>query len=62
MAVDYLFTLEQFDGKNLTVQGGSHGGALAIITAALDNRVTGLVSFYPALCDLNGYLHNRAGG
>ncbi|MCD8165939.1 MAG: acetylxylan esterase [Bacteroides sp.] len=61
-AVDYLFTLEQFDGKNLAVQGGSQGGALAIVTAALDNRVTGLVSFYPALCDLNGYLHNRAGG
>ncbi len=61
-AVDYLFSLPQFDGENLAVWGGSQGGALAIITAALDNRVKHLVSLYPALCDLTGYLHGRAGG
>jgi len=61
-AIDYLFSMDKFDGKNLVVQGGSQGGALAIITASLDKRVTGLVSFYPALSDLTGYLHNRAGG
>ncbi|HCM21192.1 MAG TPA: acetylxylan esterase, partial [Porphyromonadaceae bacterium] len=41
---------------------GSQGGALSIVTAALDNRIKGLVAFYPALCDLTGYLHGRAGG
>lgn len=61
-AVDYLFSLPEFDGSNLVVWGGSQGGALAIVTAALDNRVKGLVSLYPALCDLTGYLHGRAGG
>ncbi|MCD7900394.1 MAG: acetylxylan esterase [Bacteroides sp.] len=61
-AVDYIFSMPEFDGENLVVQGGSQGGALAIVTAALDPRVKGLVSFYPALCDLNGYLHQRAGG
>lgn len=35
---------------------------MSIITAALDNRVKGLVSYYPALCDMVGYLHGRAGG
>ncbi len=61
-AVDYLYSLQQFDGANLAVWGGSQGGALAIVTAALDNRVKHLVSLYPALCDLTGYLHGRAGG
>ena len=54
--------MDEFDGENLIVYGGSQGGALAIVTAALDPRIKGLVSFYPALCDLNGYVHGRAGG
>lgn len=61
-AIDFIYTLPQFDGKNLIAYGGSQGGALAIVTTALDNRVKGVVSFYPALCDMTGYLHNRAGG
>jgi cephalosporin-C deacetylase-like acetyl esterase len=61
-AVDFLHSLPQFDGTNLGVSGGSQGGALAIITAALDNRVKSLVSYYPALSDMTGYLHGRAGG
>lgn len=61
-AVDYLFSLPEFDGQSLAVEGGSQGGALAIVTAALDKRVKYLVSFYPALSDLTGYLHGRAGG
>ena len=61
-AVDFIFSLPEFDGVNIVVNGGSQGGALAIVTAALDNRIKGLVSFYPALCDLTGYLNGRAGG
>lgn len=61
-AIDLIYTLPEFDGENLIVYGGSQGGALSIVTAALDNRVKALVSFYPALCDLVGYLHGRAGG
>jgi cephalosporin-C deacetylase len=61
-AVDYIFSLPEFDGSNLAVMGGSQGGALSIVTAALDNRVKWLVAFYPALCDITGYLHGRAGG
>lgn len=61
-AVDYLCSMQEFDGTNLIVQGGSQGGALAIVTAALDSRVTGVVSFYPALSDLSGYEKGRAGG
>jgi len=50
------------DAFNLGVMGGSQGGALAMVTASLDSRVKALVAFYPALCDVTGYLHGRAGG
>lgn len=61
-ANDFIFSLPQFDGSNLAVTGGSQGGALSIVTAALDPRVKYLAAFYPALCDMTGYLHDRAGG
>jgi cephalosporin-C deacetylase len=61
-SIDFLCSLPEFDGKNVVVTGGSQGGALSIETAALDKRVTCLSAFYPALCDMTGYLHGRAGG
>lgn len=61
-ANDFLTSLPKFDGKNLAVTGGSQGGALSIVTAALDPRVKGLAAYYPALSDVTGYLHDRAGG
>jgi cephalosporin-C deacetylase len=61
-ANDFLTSLPQFDGKNLAVTGGSQGGALSIVTAALDPRVKWLGAFYPALSDVTGYLQGRAGG
>jgi cephalosporin-C deacetylase-like acetyl esterase len=61
-AVDFIYSLPQFDGERLAVAGGSQGGALAIVTAGLDSRVKWLAAFYPALCDLTGYTANRAGG
>jgi cephalosporin-C deacetylase-like acetyl esterase len=61
-AIDYLCSLPEWDGTNVAVTGGSQGGALAIVTAALDKRVKCLAAFYPALSDMTGYLHGRAGG
>jgi cephalosporin-C deacetylase-like acetyl esterase len=61
-ANDFIATLPQYDGKNLAVYGGSQGGALSLVTAALDSRVKYVAAFYPALCDLGGYAHLRAGG
>ena len=61
-AVDFLCSLPGWDGKNVIVTGGSQGGALTIITAALNEKVTCCAPFYPALCDLTGFLHQRAGG
>jgi len=61
-ALDYLTTLPQWDGKNLIAQGGSQGGALALITAGLDSRITACAANHPALSDMAGYKAGRAGG
>ncbi|MEJ7681746.1 MAG: acetylxylan esterase [Segetibacter sp.] len=61
-ANDFIDSLPQYDGTHLGVTGGSQGGALSIVTAALDPRVKYLAAFYPALSDVNGYLQGRAGG
>jgi len=61
-AIDYIFSMAEFDGTNLGVSGNSQGGALSIITAGLDKRIKCLAAIHPALCDLTGYLQGRAGG
>ncbi len=61
-ANDFLVSLPKWNGQDLAVTGGSQGGALTIVTAALDPRVKGLAAIYPALADTTGYLKNRAGG
>lgn len=60
--VDYLCSLPAWDGRNVGVTGGSQGGALTVITAALNPKVTFCSAFYPALCDVLGFLSGRAGG
>jgi cephalosporin-C deacetylase-like acetyl esterase len=61
-ADDFLASRENWNGKDLLVMGGSQGGQLTIVTAALDPRVTALAATHPAGCDLTGDLHGRAGG
>ena len=53
-SIDLLTSLPEWDGKNVIVQGGSQGGALALITAGLDKRVTACVANHPALSDMAG--------
>lgn len=59
--MDFLCSLPDWDGKNVIVTGGSQGGALTLVTAALNEKVTMCAPFYPALCDLQGFRHDRAG-
>jgi cephalosporin-C deacetylase len=61
-AVDFLYTLPEFNGTDVAVTGGSQGGALTIVTACLDKRIKFAAAMYPALCDHTGYLNKRAGG
>ena len=60
--IDLLTSLPEWDGRNVIVQGGSQGGALSLITAGLDSRVTVCVANHPALSDMAGYMAGRAGG
>lgn len=59
--VDFLLSLPQCNG-NVGTLGGSQGGALSIATSALDSRIKASVAYFPALCDMEGYTHGRAGG
>lgn len=61
-AVDYLTSLEEWDGRNVVVQGGSQGGALTLVTAALDPRVTLAIVNHPALSDMAASLAGGADG
>lgn len=60
-AIDFLQSLPQCNGKIGTI-GGSQGGALSIVTSRLDDRVKATAIYFPAICDLEGYAHGRAGG
>ena len=59
--IDFLLSLPQCNGKVGTL-GGSQGGALSIITSALDRRISASVVYCPAFSDWEGYLHGRTGG
>ena len=61
-AVDFLCSLPNVDTERLAVYGGSQGGALSVVTAALDKRIKCLSAAYPALAEIAGYYHGRAAG
>ena len=62
-AIDMMTSLPEWDGKNVAYQGGSQGGALSMVAAGLDNRVTQCVVNHPALADMAGYSEKgRTGG
>lgn len=50
--IDLLTSLPEWDGRNVIAQGGSQGGALAIVTSALNPHVTACVANHPALSDM----------
>ncbi len=55
-AVDFIYMLPEFDGKNIAVTGQSQGGMLSIVTAGLDKRIEYLAPIYPGGCDNARYL------
>ena len=44
------------------VTGSSQGGALSVVTAALDKRITFYAAIHPAMCDHQAHLKKTAGG
>ncbi len=61
-AIDLMTSLPEWDGKNVIVQGGSQGGALSIVAAGLDSRVTQCIANHPALSDMAAYSAGLTGG
>ncbi len=61
-AIDVLAERPEWDGRVLLLHGTSQGGAQAIVGAALDSRVTGLVAGVPAFCDLLAFEAGRPPG
>eukprot|EP01052_Picozoa_sp_SAG31_P030392 SAG31_NODE_3114_length_4659_cov_2.682745_2_plen_472_part_00 len=55
-AIDVLTAQPEWDGRTLAVLGSSQGGALAIVAAALDSRVSFVATGQPAMCDHTGPL------
>lgn len=58
-AIRYLKTLEEWDEKTITLNGGSQGAYQSIAVAALDPDVTYVFAAYPWLCDLGGSYAGR---
>ena len=58
-AIDFLAELDFVDENHIGVTGGSQGGALTLTTAYLNPKVKCAAAFYPAMCDLTGYLHDQ---
>lgn len=52
--INYIFSMPEFDGVNLAVNGQSQGGGLAMIVAGLDDRVQYLTESLAALSDHYG--------
>ncbi|MFV0366460.1 MAG: acetylxylan esterase [Mangrovibacterium sp.] len=61
-AVDYICSLPEYNGESLGVTGSSQGGALSVMTAVLDKRVTFLAAVHPVMCDHLAHTQGRAGG
>lgn len=62
-AIEFMKSLPEWDGRNLAFQGGSQGGALALIAAGLSNEVTCVAANHPALSDMAAYSEKgRTGG
>ncbi|MBP5687115.1 MAG: acetylxylan esterase [Muribaculaceae bacterium] len=61
-AVDYLCTRDDVDTTRIATYGGSQGGMLSIMTAALSPHVSALFAYFPAFCDLTGYYYGRGAG
>ncbi len=61
-SIDYLTSRPEWDGETLIVTGSSQGGGLSIVSAGLDQRVTGIAANVPALCDHTGAMVGRQAG
>jgi len=50
-AVDFLVSRPEVDARRIAITGGSQGGGLSLVTAALDRRISLCAPDIPFLCD-----------
>jgi cephalosporin-C deacetylase-like acetyl esterase len=61
-AVEYLTSRPGWDKRHMIINGSSQGGALSLITAGLDARITALAANVPAMADHTGRYVGRPSG
>ncbi|MDD3927571.1 MAG: acetylxylan esterase [bacterium] len=61
-AVQYIKSLPEWNGHDLTVTGGSMGGGQALLAAALDKDISLCEATVPAFCDWAGGLKQQRSG
>lgn len=61
-ALDFLCSLQEWDGKRVLITGTSQGGAQSAALAGLDKRVKKVVVDVPAMWDMGGKLVDRSSG
>lgn len=61
-AIDYLYTMSEFDKENVCLIGGSQGGGLSLLISGIDDRVNLLHQSNAALSEHSGYKYGKASG
>ena len=61
-SMEFVKSLPEWNGKDLTVAGGSQGGFQALLAAGLDKDVTKCEASRPWCCDLGGVKMKRLAG
>lgn len=57
-AIDFLVSRPEINPKKIAVEGASQGGALSLMLAALDKRVSLIAPDVPFMCDINQLYDN----
>jgi cephalosporin-C deacetylase len=61
-AMDYLHARKDIDNDHIAVFGGSQGGGLSLLMAAIDKRARAVIATVPGSCDQTARLYGRCGG
>ena len=61
-AIDYIYSLPEFRGSGIGLNGISEGGGMSMLVAGIDNRVTAVSASIFAHAEHTGYKYGKASG